>query len=124
LLGHGEWDEDLKNIFEVYINNHGAFLIAEHDDKIIGMGALKRVSDQIAEVKRMRVSPEHQGRGLGTKLLKFIEKKAEELGYKELILDTSDRQKAAIHIYKKHGYKEYKRGFLGGWEAIYMKKTI
>ena len=124
LFGHGEWDEDLKNIPAVYSKAGGAFFVAEFEGEVVGMGTLKRVSDNTAEVKRMRVSPEHQGQGLGTRLLELVENKAKELGYKELILDTSDRQKAAIHIYKKHGYKEYKRGFLGGWEAVYMKKKI
>jgi len=88
------------------------------------MGALKRVSDKRAEIKRMRVEPEHQGKGLGTRLLKILEKKASDLGYKELQLDTSIRQEAALYLYQKCGYKEYKRGVLGGLETIWMEKTF
>lgn len=124
VAGHGEWDEDLKNIPKVYDNAGGVFLIAEAEGKIIGMGALKRVDSKTAEIKRMRVQPEYQGKGLGTKLLKLLEGKAKELGYTQLILDTSLQQEAALHIYSKHGYKEYKRGELGGLDAVWMNKQI
>jgi len=124
VLGHGEWDKDLKNILEIYHNNRGAFVVAEYDGHIIGMGALRNVSRDTAEIKRMRVLPERQGEGLGTKLLHLLENEAKKLNYKKLILDTSVRQKAAIHLYKKHGYIEYKRGMLGGLETIFMEKLI
>jgi len=88
------------------------------------MGALRRVSDERAEIKRMRVEPEHQGKGLGTRLLKMLEKRARDLGYEELQLDTSVRQEAALHLYQKYGYKEYKRGMLGGLETIWMEKVV
>ncbi len=50
--GHGEWDDDLKNIKEVYLDSGGAFLVAELEGEIIGMGALKRISDTRAEIKQ------------------------------------------------------------------------
>lgn len=117
-------DTDLKNIPEVYEGAGGTFVIAELDGVIIGMGALRRVDDRTAEVKRMRVLPEFQGNGLGTKLLKFLEAKAKELGYKRLMLDTSLKQEAAVHIYTKYGYHEFKRGEIAGWETIWMEKDI
>lgn len=124
VAGHGEWDEDLKNISEVYENAGGSFMIAELEGKIIGMGALKRVNAETAEIKRMRVLPEYQGKGLGTKLLKLLEGRAKELGYERLILDTSLQQQAALHVYTKHGYKEYKRGKLGGLDTVWLEKSI
>ena len=122
--GHGPWDEDLKNIPEVYDKAGGTFVIAELEGKVIGMGALKRIDAETAELKRMRVQPEYQGQGLGTKLLELLESRAKELGYSRLILDTSLQQQAALHIYTKHGYKEYKRGELGGLDTVWMKKDI
>lgn len=124
VAGHGEWDEDLKNIPEVYDNAGGAFVIAELEGRVVGMGALKRVDAETAELKRMRVQPEYQGKGLGTKLLRLLENKAKELGYTCLILDTSLQQQAALHMYTKHGYKEYKRGELGGLYTVWMEKEL
>lgn len=117
-------DTDLKNIPEVYEGSGGTFVVAEADGAIIGMGALRRVDDTTVEVKRMRVLPEFQGKGLGTKLLNFLEDKAKKLGYKRLVLDTSIKQEAALHLYTKYGYREYKRGEIAGWETIWMQKEI
>lgn len=124
IVGHGVWDDDLKNIPAVYDNAGGVFVIAETAGMIVGMGALRRVDNETAEIKRMRVLPELQGKGLGTRMLKLLESKAKELGYKKLILDTSLQQQAALHIYTKHGYKEYKRGELGGLTTVWMEKDI
>ena len=123
-MGHGVWDEDLKNIPAVYDNASGVFVIAEAERKIVGMGALRRVDHETVEIKRMRVQPELQGKGLGTRMLKLLEARAKELGYKKLILDTSLQQQAALHIYTKHGYKEYKRGELGKLTTVWMEKDI
>jgi ribosomal protein S18 acetylase RimI-like enzyme len=124
IAGHGVWDEDLKNIPTVYDEAGGAFIIAETQGRIVGMGALRRVNGETAEIKRMRVQPEFQGQGLGTRMLKLLESKAKEFGYVKLILDTSLLQQAALHIYSKYGYKEYKRGELGGLTTVWMEKDI
>jgi len=124
VAGHGKWDEDLKNIPQVYLSGKGSFLVAELGGEIVGMGALRFVSEETAEIKRMRVLPKYQGKGLGTNLLKHLEEKAKELGFKRLILDTSTRQEIAVHLYDKFGYTECKRGMLGGLETIYMEKRI
>ena len=55
VAGHGEWDEDLKDIPGVYLKTGGTFLVVEKDGKIIGMGALKKISNKVVEIKRMRV---------------------------------------------------------------------
>lgn len=124
IAGVDSLDTDLKNIPKVYDQGSGAFVIAEQDGAVIGMGAVRRVDAETAEIKRMRVLPEYQGQGLSTRLLKLLEGKAKELGYKRLVLDTSLKQEAAVHMYSKYGYKEYKRGDIEGWETVWMEKLL
>lgn len=124
VAGHGPWDDDLKNIPDIYDHAGGVFLIAELNGKIAGMGALRRVDETTAEIKRMRVQPELQNQGIGTILLQKLESKAQNMGYKRLILDTSPKQQAALHLYAKHGYQEFKRGILGGLETVWMEKWL
>ena len=120
---HGAWDEDLKNIEEIYINNFGDFLVGVIDGRIAAMGALKRVSDDAVELKRMRVHPDYQWKGIGTAMLIELERRARKLGYKVIQLDTTLQQKAAQQFYLKHGYKE-KRREKGRFEMIYYEKVI
>src|SRR4051794_18882364 len=87
--GNGPWDNDLHDIEEVYLNNGGEFLVGVLDGQIVAMGAIRRITPDKAEVKRMRVHPDHQRRGFGRQILTALEDRARELGYHTLTLDTA-----------------------------------
>jgi GNAT superfamily N-acetyltransferase len=108
-LGRGPWDDDVYAIEEAYLKNRGEFLIGECDGLVVAMGALKRTSRQHAEIKRMRVAPEYQGRGYGQRILEALEGRARALGYQILHLDTSLLQIPAQKLYEKNGFREVGR---------------
>jgi ribosomal protein S18 acetylase RimI-like enzyme len=108
-LGRGPWDDDIYAIEEHYLNNQGEFLIGEYDGLLVAMGALKRTSPERAEIKRMRVHPEYQGRGYGQLILDELEARARALGYQTLHLDTSILQLPAQKLYEKNGFREVGR---------------
>jgi GNAT superfamily N-acetyltransferase len=108
-LGRGPWDDDVYAIEEKYLKNGGEFLIGECDGLFVAMGALKRTSPERAEIKRMRVSPEYQGRGYGQLILEELEARARALGYQILHLDTSILQIPAQKLYEKNGFREVGR---------------
>ena len=112
-------DSDFDDIKDIYIENGGEFLVATTDSTVIGMGALRRVDFDIAEIKRMRVDVNHQKLGVGSMILKNLIKRAVDLGYKKLILDTNEKQIAAKQLYKKFGFREYKRDKPGDYERIF-----
>jgi ribosomal protein S18 acetylase RimI-like enzyme len=122
--GNGPWDDDLHNIEGVYLNNGGEFLVGLLDAQIVAMGALKRISDEKAEVKRMRVHPDYQRRGFGQIILDALEARAIELGYRTLALDTAVVQTAAQQLYLKNGFHETGRTVLAGFDAILFEKQI
>lgn len=53
-----------------------------------------------------------------------LEKKAKELGYKKIILDTSDKQVVAQKLYEKYGYVETKREQTPKFVMMYYEKQI
>jgi ribosomal protein S18 acetylase RimI-like enzyme len=108
-LRRGPWDDDIYTIEEVYLKNHGEFLIGECNGLFVAMGALKRTSPERAEIKRMRVHPEYQGRGYGQLILDELEASAHALGYQILHLDTSIFQIPAQRLYEKNGFREVGR---------------
>lgn len=79
-------------------------LIAYRDNQAIGCGAFKKYDEFTAEIKRMYVLPEEQGKDVASALLKELEKLASSLAYKTCILETGIRQPDAIALYKKNGY--------------------
>ena len=123
-LGSGPWDNDLLNIEQVYLNNGGEFLIGSIDGRMVAMGALKKTSTERAEIKRMRVHLDFQGRGYGQIILDELERRAKMAGYTTLHLDTSVVQAAAQKLYLKNGYKETGREIRKGLECILFEKSI
>src|ERR1700692_3802449 len=123
-LGRGPWDDDVYAIEETYLNNHGEFLIGEWDGVFVSMGALHRTSPERAEIKRMRVLPDYQGRGFGQIILSELEARARAIGYKTLHLDTSVVQVAAQKLYEKNGFREVGRDMYQGLEVILYEKQL
>jgi ribosomal protein S18 acetylase RimI-like enzyme len=124
-LGRGPWDDDLEQIPSVYLQSDGEFLIGVVGDEIVAIGALRRITPVIAEIKRMRTAPSLQGRGFGRALLMRLERRAVELGYERLRLDTTNTQVAARHLYETAGYRETgRRAGLGADEDILYEKAL
>ena len=88
------------------------------------MGAFRRKSDTLAEIKRMRVLPEYHRRGFGQIILNQLEEKTFQLGYTELCLDTTTKQIAAQKMYEKNGFDTTGRGQMPPFEVIYYHKIL
>ena len=82
-----------------------AFLIAYDGEKPIGCVALRPLSAQIAEVKRMYVVPGARKTGVACSLMGKLEEIARENGFREIWLETGLRQPAAIRLYENLGYE-------------------
>lgn len=78
--------------------------VARIDGKAVGIGALRRDRDRIAEVKRMYTRPAFQGRGIGGAILNEIEALARREGFRQLVLETGDRHPAAWRVYERAGF--------------------
>ncbi len=70
----------------------------------VGCGAIKEYENETMEVKRMFVTPDNRGKGIGSVVLKELEAWAKELGYNKCILETGEKQPEAIQLYKNNGY--------------------
>ena len=57
-----------------------------------------------AEIKRMFVHPAHRGRGVARAVLADLEAAAVRAGRLRMVLETGDRQPAAIGLYVSAGY--------------------
>jgi DNA-binding MarR family transcriptional regulator/N-acetylglutamate synthase-like GNAT family acetyltransferase len=84
----------------------GALLVATLHDQAAGCGALKYHGDAPAEIKRMWVSPEVRGLGLGRRLLAELEAHAAANGVRTLRLETNRALTEAIALYRSAGYHE------------------
>ncbi len=123
-LGRGPWDNDMYEIEKAYLNNQGEFLVGEENGRFVAMGALHHTSSERAEIKRMRVHPDYQGRGFGQLILTELMICARVLGYKTLHLDTSILQVPAQRLYEKNGFREVGRAIYQNLEVILYEKQL
>ena len=122
--GNGPWDDDLHLIETEYIATGGEFYVGITNDRIVAMGALLRLSDDRAEIRRMRVHPDVQRRGLGKQMLSALERRAAELGFRTLFLETTVQQLAAIQMYTRSGYHEVGKSRKANFKVLEFEKEI
>jgi GNAT superfamily N-acetyltransferase len=82
----------------------GVFVILYEDGEPVAGGGLRRLGDDVAEIKRMFVVPAARGRGFGRRVLDELEAVADSLGYRRLRLDTAQSMTTAIALYRGAGY--------------------
>ena len=122
--GEGPWDDDLRAIEGAYLKSGGDFLVCEYEDRVVAMGALRRVGSADAEIARMRVLPELQRRGIGRALLELLEARAVEMGVGHLSLDTTAVQRAAQRLYESSGYTKVGEGERLGFAVYFYEKEL
>jgi DNA-binding MarR family transcriptional regulator len=86
----------------------GLLVIARLRGRAIGCGALKFHRRAPTELKRMWVSPDSRGLGVGRRLLIDLERRAREAGASVVRLETNRSLKEAIQLYRSSGYREVK----------------
>ena len=84
----------------------GAFVILYEDGVAVAGGGLRRLGEDVAEIKRMFVVPAARGRGFGRRVLDELEGAAGELGYRRLRLDTAESLTTATALYRSAGYRD------------------
>ncbi len=77
----------------------GAFVVAYLDDVAVGCGAVRRLDEATAELKRMYVDPSVRGRGIGRAIIEALEREARLLGVTRVVLETGTRLAPAIKLY-------------------------
>ncbi len=127
-----EYLESVFPEFAAIMPPKGIICILEVDGEAEGMGVLKKLEEGVGEIKRMYIRSRTRGMGYGKGLLKWLEEKAGEFGFSALRLDTAEFAEAAVHIYRKAGFKEIGKYSGGEWDtrsdvkdiAIYMEKKL
>ena len=84
----------------------GVFLVARVDGEPAGIGGVRHLDTDVAEVKSMFVTPSHRGLGLGRRILAALDQIAAEHGCHAVRLDTSDYLTEAVGLYRAAGYRE------------------
>ncbi|HEU4462850.1 MAG TPA: GNAT family N-acetyltransferase [Solirubrobacterales bacterium] len=85
---------------------NGLLLLARADGEPAGLGGVRHLDTEIAEVKSMYVALAFRGAGLGRQILARLDEIALEHGCLAVRLDTSDYLTPAVGLYRAAGYRE------------------
>ena len=101
------FDQELATLPGKYAPPSGRLMLAFLNEQLAGCIALRAISNDRCEMKRLFVRPSFRGTGLGRVLVEALINEARTIGYKSMLLDTlPGRMDSAIELYKKFGFEE------------------
>ena len=101
-----DFQQELSDFPGRYGPPTGVVLLVEEGDEIIGCVALRKLDENICEMKRLYVRPEYRGRNAGRLLVKGLIEEARRLGYTLTRLDTMPSMDVARALYTSFGFRQ------------------
>jgi GNAT superfamily N-acetyltransferase len=118
-------EKELAELPGEYAPPTGRLLLAVTNDHGDGCVALRKVTDQICEMRRLYVRPTLRGKGAGRGLVLAVIDEAKKIGYRKMRLDTLASMSEAILLYRTLGFYDispYRHIPVAG--ARYMEKEL
>ena len=102
------------------------FLVARLGGQSVGCGAIRRIDDATAEVKRMYVAPPGRRKGIARSILVELERHAIDFRYRVMRLETGVLQPEAQRLYESCGYRPIAAfgHYLGNPNSVCYEKTL
>ncbi|MCI3243620.1 GNAT family N-acetyltransferase [Streptomyces spinosisporus] len=92
-------------------------------DPVVGLVVLEEHEDHLF-LDSIAVHPEAHGRGVGRRLLRFVDARARGLGLPEVRLYTNAMMWENQKIYPKYGYDVVERRVTGPYDRIHYRKRL
>ena len=116
------WNQPLGS--EVLDDEPAAIHIMAMDgEKAIGVARMHESASRQGQVRCVAVATDQQGKGIGRLIMKYLEQKAKENLWQEIILEAREN---AVPFYKSLGYQIEKESYLlfGEIQHYTMKKKL
>lgn len=128
--GTAYFDESTNHLYESFQVAGSKYFVAEQGNEILGGVGLypsKGLPEDTVELVKMYLALAHRGKGLGKILMQKCIGLAEELGYKNIYLESMPELSAAVSAYENLGFRMLDKpiGDTGHYScSIWMLYTI
>jgi dTDP-4-amino-4,6-dideoxy-D-galactose acyltransferase len=110
-------NENFKKLYRKWVDNSISKEIAEdvliykENKQIMGFVTYK-INESFGTIGLIAVSAAHQGKGIGNKLLSFVENRIFSNGITKLVIPTQLSNNTACNFYKKQNYTIQQKLFI------------
>jgi putative acetyltransferase len=105
-LSFQSFEAEVRDLPGAYAPPGGRLLLAVGDDDVCGCVAMRPLTDDACEMKRLYVRPRYRAAGVGRRLAERIIADARTTGYKRMYLDTLPVMTGAQKLYESLGFKD------------------
>jgi ribosomal protein S18 acetylase RimI-like enzyme len=124
-LSFQNFAEELAHLPGEYAPPGGCLLLAIRNNSPVGCAALRRLENNIAEMKRLYVRAEFRHQGIGRLLSERIIGEARSIGYRSIKLDTLESMPAARQLYRALGFYEIAPYYINPYDNVmYMEISL
>lgn len=99
------FEPELSGLPGVYAPPRGSLIVAYMDGVAAGCVGMRPLGEGVCEMKRMFVTAEARGKGIGRLLVTRLIGDAVAAGYRVMRLDTSMHQHEAMALYEQAGFR-------------------
>jgi amino-acid N-acetyltransferase len=101
----GRWNVLPRSLAELYSFVRDYFVYRENGQAdILGVAALHVFWENLGEIRSVMVAPDHQGQGIGSRLVQGCLEEARALGLKQIFFLTD-----CIDFFRRFGFQEFPR---------------
>lgn len=120
------FEAEVANLPGKYAKPDGRLLLVSVDGAIGGCIALRKLEENICEMKRLYLRDEFRGLGLGVKLIRKLIEEARLSGYQKMRLDTLPGKMAkAVKLYESHGFRQIPAYYQNPYpETLYLELDL
>lgn len=97
---------ELETLPGEYASPRGRLLLARDEGTVAGCVAMRPLTSETCEMKRLYVRPAFRAGGLGRQLAERVIAEAREVGYRRMYLDTLPTMAGAQRLYERLGFQE------------------
>ena len=105
MRGLEQVDRQIAELPGGYGPPRGEIILAFASGAVVACGALRELGPKTGEIKRIYVRADHRGPGFGPRLTRALLRRARELRYRRIRVDTLPTMFAAIQFYQELGFK-------------------